>query len=358
MEKIKIMEWNIHQQGRQYNNKKSGDGRIPLWIVEEIPDDVDVVVFTEFNCHAQNILEFYNLLSAKGFSYSTTNCSCAWSNDILVALRGKEFEVKSSSYVKAYPDIPNTTFDIDRSIIPENLRVDIHVGEADIHLWGIRIKDLNSNYKKRKIEMETVLHWIEEIGGINILVGDFNNLRVNTIEQEWNLNVLDRLLKEKQLERKTPSDNHSWGVSRFPNGEFDGYIKNDHLIHSKEVYATIEPYVWSFLERCNYSLKKSKFGIEKLVIPVGEPDHGIMIAELLIFDDKDFEAIAANFSNGRETHKLDDLLTLIENALGYDKKEGKALIDICIERGLITKCDNNKDIQRNGYISANGCDKV
>lgn len=208
--KLKIMEWNIHQQGRQYENKKSGGGEIPLWIADIIPDDIDIVVFTEFNCHARNILGFYSSLTAKGFRYSTTNYSCAWSNDILIAMRGKEIAVKSTSYVEAYPNIPNTTFDIDWDIVPENLRVDIHVGKMDIHLWGIRIKDLNSNYKKRKSEMGTVMNWLEATGGINILVGDFNNLRENTPEHEWNLKVLDDLLGDS-FERETPSDNHSWG---------------------------------------------------------------------------------------------------------------------------------------------------
>lgn len=338
MKKLKIMEWNIHQQGRQYKNGKSGDNEIPLWITEKISDDVDIVVFIEFNSHASNVLEFYNSLTSKGFCYSTTNYSCAWSNDILVAIRGKEFEVKSTSYVKAYSDIPDMTFNIDWDIIPENLRVDIRVGEMDIHLWGIRIKALN--YKKRKIEMDMVLRWIEEIGGVNILVGDFNNLRKETTEQEWNINILDKLLKEKQFERKTP-DNHSWGVSRFLNGEIDGYIKDDHLIHTKEVHATVEPYVWSFLEKCNCSLERPKFGKEKLVIPVGEPDHGILIGELLIFCHKDFDFIAEKFLNGGETHTLEDLLILIEKDLGYDKKEGKVLIEKCIERGFISECGNN-----------------
>lgn len=204
------MEWNIHQQGRQYNGT-SRDGEIPLWIVDEIPDDINIVVFTEFNCHAKNINDFYEALSDKRFSYSTTNYSCAWSNDILIAVRGKEIAVKAVSYIKAYPDIPNTAFKIDWEIIPENLRVDINIGKKDIHFWGIRIKSLGSDYKKRKKEMETVLQWLKGIDGINVLVGDFNNLREDTPEQNWNLSVLDSLIAGN-FERKTPL-NHSWGVS-------------------------------------------------------------------------------------------------------------------------------------------------
>lgn len=275
--RLKIMEWNIHQQGRQYNGT-SKDGEIPLWIVDEIPDDINIVVFTEFNCHAKNINDFYEALSDKRFSYSTTNYSCAWSNDILIAVRGKEIAVKAVSYIKAYPDIPNTAFKIDWEIIPENLRVDINIGKKDIHFWGIRIKSLGSDYKKRKKEMETVLQWLKEIDGINVLVGDFNNLREDTPEQNWNLSVLDSLIAGN-FERKTPL-NHSWGVSlNLKNKTFDGYIKNDHLIHSKEIHATVGSYKWSFLEKREYSLKKPRHYKQELDIPVGEPDHGILIGE-------------------------------------------------------------------------------
>ena len=178
MRKLKIMTWNIHQQGRQYNkNRRSQDAEIPLSIITQIPEDVRVVVFTEFNSHAQNALEFYLGLNKEGFSYSTTTYSCAWANDVLIAVRGKDIKIKSTSYVKAYSDIPNTTFNIDWDSIPENLRLDIQVDDKDIHIWGVRIKDLKSDYEKRKIEMETIMHWLEEIKDITILLGDFNNAK-------------------------------------------------------------------------------------------------------------------------------------------------------------------------------------
>lgn len=341
MIKLKIMEWNIHQQGRQYKNRKSGDGEIPLWIVNEIPDDVNIVVFTEFNYHAQNVLGFYNSLTAKGFCYSTTNYSCAWSNDILIAIRGKEIAIKSTSHVKAYSDIPNTTLDVSFDNIPENLRVDINVNGIDIHFWGIRIKGLNGKYEKRKIEMETVMHWLQEADGINILVGDFNNLKENTTRiKEWNLTVLDNLLGYT-FERKTPN-NHSWGVSQSrDDGSFDGYIKNDHLIHTKEIHATVESYIWKFLENCNYSLKSSQYGKKELNIPVGEPDHGILIATCLIFDKNDYTTIGEYFPNGGETYTIEDLLYKIETDLGYDKEESEILIEKSVEKGFITACGNN-----------------
>ena len=175
--------------------------------MDEIPEDVNIVVFTEFNSHAQNIQEFDNLLIEKGFCFSRTNYSCAWANDILIAVRGEDIKIKSTSYVKAYSDMPNVTLNIDWDNIPENLRLDIRVGNKDIHLWGIRIKDLNSDYKKRKVEMETVMKWVKEISNPIVILGDFNNLRDKTPIAEWNLNVLDNLLGSDFI-RTTPT-NHS-----------------------------------------------------------------------------------------------------------------------------------------------------
>ena len=282
--KLKIMEWNIHQQGRQWNGKTqtSNDGDIPLWIIDQISDDISIVVLTEFNSHAKNTEEFYNKLMKKGFFYSSTNYSCGWANDILIAVRGDAI-VENVSFVKAYPDSPNTTFNIDWDAIPENIRVDIRIEDKLVHLWGIRIKDLKSNYEKRNNEMEMLVHWIKEVDGINYLVGDFNNLREDTHITDWNLIVLDNLLGAN-FERITPK-NHSWGVSKLvSDNTFDGYIKNDHFIYSKGDIksVTAEEYKWTYLKNCQYTLEEGKFGKNKLNIPVGEPDHGILIVEVYI----------------------------------------------------------------------------
>lgn len=129
------MEWNIHQQGRQWNGKDSADCEIPLWITEQIPDDINIVVFTEFNSHARNIGDFYDRMRKKSFRYSSTNYLCGWSNDIFIAVRDN-ISVEAVSYIKAYPDSPNTTFDIAWYTIPENLRVNFNIGEKPREFLG------------------------------------------------------------------------------------------------------------------------------------------------------------------------------------------------------------------------------
>lgn len=275
------MEWNIHQQGRQWNGKVSADCEIPLWITEQIPDDINIVVFTEFNSHARNIGDFYDMMSNKRFHYSSTNYLCGWSNDIFIAVRDN-ISVEAVSYIKAYPDSPNTTFDIAWYTIPENLRVNFNIGEKRVNFWGIRIKDLQGDYKKRSIEMKTLMRWLEETDGMNILVGDFNNLRENTPEEDWNLTALDSLLGEN-YKRITPK-NYSWGVSKLvSNNTFDGYIKNDHLIYSIGTgleKVKVELYNWNYLSNCSLFLGEEKYGKQNLEIPPGQPDHGILIAEI------------------------------------------------------------------------------
>ena len=115
------------------------------------------------------------------------------------------------------------------------------------------------------------------------MVGDFNNLREDTHITDWNLIVLDNLLGAN-FERITPK-NHSWGVSKLvSDNTFDGYIKNDHFIYSKGDIksVTAEEYKWTYLKNCQYTLEEGKFGKNKLNIPVGEPDHGILIVEVYI----------------------------------------------------------------------------
>lgn len=300
--RLKILEWNIHQQGRHCK-----DGKIPLWILDEIPNDINIVVFTEFNSHAQNILAFYDNLVKKGFSYSTTNYSYKHANDILIAVRGEGLEIEAISYVSAYRDVSNTNLSIDQDTIPENLRIDINVNGTHIHLWGIRIKDLHSDYQKKADEMETAMRWVNEVDGIRILIGDFNNLRENTPEQRWNLRVLDETIGDS-FERKTPSENHSWGVSWSERHNlFDGYIKNDHLIHSKDIAAIVNTcYKWDFLSKCNYLLKEPSFRKRELVIPVGEPDHGILIGELVIGEEvKEAEEPYSVDENVNESEELE-----------------------------------------------------
>ena len=283
MEVLKVMAWNIHQQGRQWRNRRSIDGEIPLWITQQIPNDINIVVFTEFNSHAKNISAFYDTIVKQGFSYSTTSHSCGWSNDVLIAVRGKKIKIDTVTYEKAYPDTHNPNPNIDWDKIPENLRMDISVNGKCVHLWGIRIKDLNGNYQQRKTEMETVMRWLNEVNGTRVLLGDFNNLRENTTERSWNLRILDSLIGST-FERKTPVENHSWGVSlnEYDNS-FDGYIKNDHLIHSKDISAIVEPaYKWDYLVNCEYSLNEPKYNKCDLVIKVTHPDHGILFGELRI----------------------------------------------------------------------------
>ncbi|TDM16038.1 endonuclease/exonuclease/phosphatase family protein [Macrococcoides caseolyticum] len=266
---VKIMEWNINQRGRTGKT-------IPLWILDKVPDDINIIILTEFNCRAENINEFYTRMECMGFYYVTTNYSFKYANDIFIAIRDKGIRVESISYFKAYPDEPNSTCCIDWDSIPENLRIDVIIDNNLVTILGIRIKELKGDYDSRRIEMETVMKWVKEISNPIVILGDFNNLRDNTPIAEWNLNVLDNLLGSDFI-RTTPT-NHSWGLAYF-NGQFDGYIKNDHIICKNISRCTVEQYDWNFAKHYRLDVI-DKFGKQKLIIPVGEPDHGILFAKI------------------------------------------------------------------------------
>lgn len=269
---IKIMEWNIHQKGRTGKE-------IPLWILSEISEDINILILTEFNNKAGNINEFYQKIESMGFVCCETEYSYKYANDILIAVRGEEIVIKSVSYFKAYPDGMNNDSYIQWEHIPENLKVDIAVNNKPVTILGIRIKELSSDYNLRKIQMETLMKWVEEIANPIIISGDFNNLRVDTTEQEWNLNVLDGLLGEKFI-RKTPF-NHSWGLKRSKNGLLDGYIKNDHIICKDISKFTVGDYDWSFVSKRNYQFdNKYSYGCQNAIDIVGSPDHGILFASV------------------------------------------------------------------------------
>lgn len=272
--KIKLMEWNINQRGRSSNY-------IPDCIVDQIEEDINIIILTEFNNNAKNVKEFKSKLVSKGFQYVTTNYTIQeYANDILIAIKSTKnanIEIEDFEWKHAYSSDLNFN---ELSEIPENLCVKLSICNRKVNLWGVRIKELKSDYVGRLHQMLNLMSWINP-REINILAGDFNNLRENTQVSSWSLQILDEILDDKYV-RITP-ENHSWGVSQKCDGTFDGYIKNDHLIHSKcnEIQnVKVEKYNWDFLDidvNCKLKEESSRIHIEN-----GIPDHGILRVEMEI----------------------------------------------------------------------------
>ena len=276
MKEIHIMEWNIHQQGRQSDV-------IPMFILDYITNE-DVVILLEVNANSVNINEFIDSLGGKGFNIYMTNYeSCGYANDILIAVNSN-IQVNNTNYFRAYDEWKDKNSDI----IPENLFLDIQINNKNYVIAGIRIKELRGNYEKRKKQMETLIKWTDNIESPIILIGDFNNLRENTKVTEWNIHVLDRMITGKFV-RETPKNAYSWGVSYcVAKNKYDGYIREDHLLRSVSLdicNKIITNYFWDYLLEddinCKCEIKDVDiYGQQDVEIPVGIPDHAIFRVQI------------------------------------------------------------------------------
>lgn len=271
---LNIAEWNINQQGGR-------GGSIPSWLLEEVDESVDVIVLTEFRRDAKGVDYLYSSLESKGYSYVESFNQRG--NDILVAVRN-DIRVVGFHFYSAYIE------GSELNCIPENLRVDIEYNGKTISIFGVRIKELEGDYTARRNQMVVLSEWLESCGNSVVVVGDFNNLRGNTNIKDWNLTVLDNILKRirgKKVFRSTPLDLHSWGVAyREHKDLFDGYIRNDHLLISDDLVCidgSIK-YSWDFVSRYRicYSISDymNYFGDRKITVEKGCPDHAILYASI------------------------------------------------------------------------------
>lgn len=269
MEKIHILEWNINQRGGNSSD-------IPMWIVDEF-EESHIVVLTEF-CRKGNWQEFINETEKKGYNFVFSENSIG--NDILIAVK------KSCSIIGD----PIFVLCGGRDDIPENLRVDIRIGDNMVSVLGVRIKDLGrvpNRYTKKKIEMQWLMEWIKDITNPIVIAGDFKNNRRGTIEKRWNLDVLDKCLLPG-FARKTPA-----GSSIYEEKAMVEFPEDHFLIRGVRMGAF--SYCREFCERHKsiypwgkdfqlYMGKDISGNVLRDSIPAGYPDHAILKGEILTFD--------------------------------------------------------------------------
>lgn len=274
---MKVLEWNIHQQGRISKE-------LPMDILEYINGE-DIIVLLEVNRKSQNYEEFSKNLKNKSYEiYVTDYDSCDCANDILVAVRTESnIKVKNMDFKKAYDPAYHTEYDD----IPENLFIQAEYNNQPFVIAGIRIKEKKGRYEKRRTQMEKLISWIEEIKLPIIVLGDFNNLRAGTPIKEWNLDVLDNMIKSIGLFRKTPKEKCSWGVSYYIDRmEYDGYIQEDHMLLSScllEKRKIKLQYCWDYIkdhiQECTVK-EPNEYAENKINVPVGVPDHAALKIEI------------------------------------------------------------------------------
>lgn len=269
MDKITILEWNIHQQGRKSTE-------IPMNILNYITEDVDVAMLLEINGNSSNIDEFRKRLNDKGYGvYITDYKACPYANDILIAVK-ENILIMEIRYYNAYNStkLKNNT----RNTIPENLFISVEFNNKSFILAAIRIKDLDGDYKMRHEQMKNFVEWTDKMKIPIIIMGDFNNLRDNTPIEDWNIKILDQTIEGK-FNRKTPNNMYSWGVAYdVDDKKYDGYIREDHLLYSTSLNINVDSvnYSWNYLidniNNCNVGIV-DRYGKRKIEINPGFPDH-------------------------------------------------------------------------------------
>lgn len=252
-DKLTIMEWNIHQQGLYCK-----DTPLPIWIIDEFAGS-DIVVLTEY-CHRNNRSEeFVQAIREKG--YHCVFSKNTGGNDILIAVKD------------CYPVVEHTfeaCYGIDH--IPENLRVDIMVGEGIISVVGVRIKTVG--YTERKTELEWLMKQIKDIANPIVITGDFNNNQRKTIEKRWNLDVLDKCLLPG-FARITPDGSSIFeekSRSEFPEDHFLAKGMTLEALPYDREFCTRHKTIYQWGK--DFQLYKGKDDVEH--IRVGYPNHAIL----------------------------------------------------------------------------------
>lgn len=257
---LNIMEWNIHQQGLYLK-----DTPLPFWIVDEFGDS-DIVVLTEY-CHRNSKAdEFVCKICDQGYHYNfSQNLS---GNDVLIAVREK-YQILDVSF-ESCGGI---------AAVPENLRVDLKVGENTLSVIGVRIKEFGFRRKKseeimqkdyqeqafkRAKNMEWLMQWVKGIQNPVVIMGDFNQYQRRTSVMEWNLGVIDTMVSPSFV-RITPDGQSIYKEEddKFPHDQF--------IVKGMNVKEARYDREFVRLDRIAYYCGKDLNSID-----AGYPDHAIL----------------------------------------------------------------------------------
>ena len=143
---------------------------------------------------------------------------------------------------------------------------------------GFRIRMVD--YSQRAEELEIVVNKAKEKKHPVLMIADCNNLRRETTETSWNLQVVDHILSQGGFERYTPC-----GQSIFEKHADRGYayeFAEDHLI-TRDIVVELGDYDREFVrrDRIAYPWGKDfqthdKEHRRRVSVEPGFPDHAIV----------------------------------------------------------------------------------
>jgi len=270
---MKILIWNINQRAN-IGDKDS----IPAFIVDTLLKReplADFIILTEFA--KKNIEGFNDFVSKLEEKHYKTFISNNNNNNILIAIR-KEINIMEtftwqSSYGANLPDYIDVTFSIGDSVMT--------IVGARILVDNYKYPDgVNQEMQKRYMQNRNILDRIlllKAKGNLIIGGGDFNTGRRNNKNIYWNKEILAGCLKSLEINLITP-EGYSHEIHK--DREYRGCP--DHFFASNTLKASTEPYNWDFTYNNEYDEYKNKEGNWVNPIKNPYPDHGIIIADVLI----------------------------------------------------------------------------
>lgn len=175
--KSKVIGWNI--------NQRSGMGKgIPQFVIDELIDqNADIIVLTELFQHS-TIGYFWAEMERAGYQHAVTQndgtneVGILWKKDVYTFL--------------AVDDSVVTTM---KNNHPNFLLVDLEDQNGQLlTVAGFRIRMVD--YSQRAEELEIVVNKAKEKKNPVLMIADCNNLRRETTETSWNLQVVDHILSQ------------------------------------------------------------------------------------------------------------------------------------------------------------------
>lgn len=295
-EAIKAMEWSL-------NFSSNAEATVAEFVKNYIKDS-DVIVFVEVvkNTSALKLMEemsHYNF-------YESQN---SIGNQVIIAIKK---EILVTNIVTRIPNVSDNNS-------PNFLQVEIMINSIKYQIIGTRIRIgatpsefVNGKYKvtdedeiedyiNRKRQFEILSNYISGFENV-IILGDFNNSYIQaklsdeyrsvkylyaqkTLTKYYNYHIIKDMI-QGEFKIHTPPEGMSWGLQYIvETQEYQfGYIKNDHLITSKNISVKNINYNWDFVKNDNSFYppfgKINSYGKQGVDIKKGVPDHAILRVEL------------------------------------------------------------------------------
>lgn len=259
--KKKVIGWNINQRSGMADS-------IPQFVIDELIDqNADIIVLTELFKN-RTIEYFWNEMKRAGYSFAVTQND--GTNEVGILWKKDEFKLS------AVDDSVVTKMDNNN---PNLLLVDLLDKFGRIFtVVGFRIRMVD--YIERVEELEIVVEKANAKKNPILMITDCNNLRRGTIEKNWNLDVIDKILSSGDFERHTP-----FGQSIYAENANGGYayeFAEDHII-VRGLKVDLGNYDRAFVTRdiCAYPWGKDFQRYDEIngckqSIQPGFPDHAIV----------------------------------------------------------------------------------